>query len=384
MRLLRPAREGRIIKSMKIGILTTFEVSNHGAVLQAYASVQNLKALGADPVLLRYPAQRREKGGVARALQGLSRVVRAPKDKLLWRGQVKAFQHEKERIFRRFVEERLPVGEAYNRPQGLCAAMVGSDMVLDIRRGYTKALFGVGVESPRVFAYAASFGYTDEAFLAASPHREEIVRALSKFGAIGYRDRHTRRLLDSLSLHVPMRETIDPVLLYGFEQERDAWGDDPGGEAPYLLVYAYYPTMNRPGEIRSIRRYARKHGLRIVSCGYFHAWCDASVNASPEMFVRLFAGARAVVTDTFHGSIFAMLFHKPFASILRDNGFKVRHLLDSAGLMGRIAQEGGIAAALDSEIEWTAFDAWLVRARDESAIFLREMAGEDKRIPLFS
>ena len=140
---------------MSVGILTWHRAVNHGAVLQAYASMRVLADLGTDPMLLDY-----ERHVIAE--RSRAEMLRDKALKLLT-GQVRhlpaqrAFQSGKRQVFEAFVRDELKVG-------GLCTqtpcetVMIGSDMVFNLRQGYSGYMFGEGLQAGRLFAYAASAG----------------------------------------------------------------------------------------------------------------------------------------------------------------------------------------------------------------------------------
>src|SRR6218665_38869 len=103
--------------------------------------------------------------------------------------------------------------------------------------------------------------------------------------------------------------------------------------------------MESEEEINAIKAFAAKEGLRVVSAGFFHEWCDENVVVTPFELLRVFADASYVVTDTFHGSIFALKAEKKLATLIRDksqwgsNSNKVRFLLEQFGMGSRILSD---------------------------------------------
>ena len=355
---------------MSVGILTWHRAVNHGAVLQAYASLRILEGLGVQPVLLdyeRHAVDERSRGEMLRdkALKLLTGQVRnLPAQR--------AFQAEKKKVFAAFVQDRLHAG-------GLCTQtpcetiMIGSDMVFNLRQGYTGCMFGEGLQAERLFSYAASAGGSTPADAERFGVTDRIREGLRRFGSIGVRDAETAAFVKALSGRTDCTETIDPVLLYGYEREIAAAGDSRWAEhAPYMVLYSYHGHMENGAEVRAARAYAKKHGLRVVSCGYHHAWCDECVNAEPLEMPVIFAHAACVLTDTFHGTVFSLITGRRFASIVRGNAYKLTDLLNKCGMAAHIARgAGGIEAALDLPRSDGAYEAWLREQRAASLAFLR-------------
>ena len=139
----------------------------------------------------------------------------------------------------------------------------------------------------------------------------------------------------------------------------------------YILIYAYDSTMNDKETVKQIKKYAQAKGLKIISCGYYHKWCDEIVCASPKEFVEMIKHAKFVITDTFHGTVFSLLMHKNFASIIRKNGFKLRYLLECSGMKDRIVSDD-IELVLNNIPEYEKFDNWIMKEREKSLRFIKE------------
>lgn len=365
---------------MKIGILTWYKALNHGAVLQTYASCKVLECLGVSPVVLDYCWNLNEnndlKGKILRYIKKFS--IR----QVLWHVKVKSWRKEKKRAFDSFVQLKLPLGDIYNREKGLDAAYIGSDMVFDFSEGYNPFMYGIDVPADYVFSYAASFGYSTIDMLEAFPNRHEIVTALKKLKAVGYRDQNTLDILRHYGADVPVFECIDPVLLYGFKQELDEWDSGKWNKRKYIVIYAYDSTMNDIDTVNKIKEIARTECLEVISCGYYHKWCDSSVPASPEEFVEMIKNATYVITDTFHGTVFSTIMHKQFVSIVRKNAFKLKYFLEQSGLSSQICCETQtLPSILHKKVEYQDFDRWLLEKRDTSMHFVKnnvEAAGQGK------
>ncbi len=356
---------------MKVGILTWYKAINHGAVLQTYASSELLKNMKATPVVLDYNWIITDE--VDKKARILRRLKKLSPSKAIWYLNVKKIFGKKSANFQMFIDQQINVGKDYSKEKDLDAVYIGSDMVFDITEGYNPYMHGEGVNSPYIFSYAASFGYTSSELLKASGHYDAIQYNLSKLKAIGYRDEKTRSLCEEMGLDVPMTETIDPVLCYGFEREVESWDTGKWSNQKFLLIYAYDSTMNDKETICAIKKYAKDNSLKIVSCGYYHKWCDECVPAAPDEFLEMFKHAACIITDTFHGTAFSLILHKKFTSIIRENGFKVRYLLECSGLQNRISSSASdIAAIISKNPDFSTFDQWVEEARIKSRGFIQE------------
>ena len=108
--------------------------------------------------------------------------------------------------------------------------------------------------------------------------------------------------------------------------------------------------LDFPAWLRTaVRRWSRKAGLPLVSVGYFNGWADEQrVSAGPLEFASLVAGAQAVVTNFFHGCVFAMLYGKPWAAHPSDyRSIKIPDLASMLGAEDRLVDEATSEASLE-------------------------------------
>lgn len=221
-----------------------------------------------------------------------------------------------------------------------------------------------------MISYAASFGPTTMEDIGRRHCVPLVKSGLEGMDAISVRDRNSARIVEQLTGRKPQM-VCDPVILYGYKDEIARF--EPLNTEKYLLVYAYDNRMNGAEEVRAIREYARRRGLKTVSPGFYHSWCDRNVNVDPVQLLRYFAQAECVVTDTFHGTVMSLVTGRDMAVMLRDNGNKLVNLLEEYGLTDRIV---GDFSELDSvfsrKIDYGRVNAELERRRAEGMAFLKE------------
>lgn len=359
---------------MKIGILTWHKECNHGAVLQAYASQEVLKKLGADPVMLDYIAN--GDNNMDNALKKrLKRVIKRLKPNALKvRMMLPKWNDVKVKKFADFRAEMCALGDMYSAEKGLDKVLIGSDMVFDFYEGYNPFMYGKNVNCDYIFAYAACFGYTTDELFETYEHKDEIIAYIKKMKALSYRDDNTGHLLRKYCGENNAVKTIDPVMLYGFKEERHLWSKH-NNRTPYMVIYSYTYNMDAPNEIRTIKRFAKNKGLKIISVGYIHTWCDEIVNASPMEFIDLFENANYIVTDTFHGTVFSLTFSKQFAVVVRNNAFKVVDVLNSVGLKSKV--EKSLEEQFKEGVDYRYVESNIESLRKESFEYLKNQVIEN-------
>lgn len=353
---------------MKVGILTWYKEINHGAVLQAYSSMKILNSLNINPSFIDYHRTVTNNLGIRKTTK--KRIGRLISGDYLLNNQYNLFNREKGQNFESFRKKHfVSVSPASDH---FACVMVGSDMVFSLVQGFSPFMFGIGIDTDYLFSYAACSGGTSVELVKKLGKESCITSALESFRSIGCRDSETIKFVESLCPNKDTVETIDPVLLYGFNSERKEWNTGKWEHHnPFILVYSYHGDINKNKEIQHIKRYAKENRLSIVSCGYYHPWCDECVNCGPEEFVEMFANASAVVTDTFHGTVFSIVFSKRFCSIIRGNAFKLEHLLCQCGLSNRIAKDNrSVYAVLNTDIDYEICNKWLEEERKKSKSFI--------------
>lgn len=354
---------------MRVGILTWHKALNHGAVLQAYASQKILRELGADTIVCNYD-RKIAKVSLKYKISTLIRYI--SNGMLKYRYKWKQFDKEKQPLFVDFIREYIDEGDYYDK-ENVDIAYIGSDMVFNLKQGYSAYMFGHGVNATTIFSYAASAGGTNLEMAKRMGIENDIKNGLERFSAIGCRDTETIEFVNSICSNKKTCLNIDPVLLYGFDKEKCDWDTGVWSKnRPYILVYSYHSHMDTQNEVKSIQDFAKKNGLEIVSCGYYHPWCDKNINASPKEFLEMFNNARYVITDTFHGTVFSLICKKQFVTIIRDNAFKVAYLLEDTGLETRIVKNiSNLGTVLYTGIDYKQFDEWLQFSREKSLAYIK-------------
>lgn len=110
-----------------------------------------------------------------------------------------------------------------------------------------------------------------------------------------------------------------------------------------------------------------------------------ALNADPADFLTLIRNAKYVITDSFHGAVFSLMFHKDFCLLERIKNDKVSpmnvrlyDLLEMVGLEDHIQHDAaGVAAVLQKHIDFAAVDAKLAARAEQSRDYLRRALGEE-------
>ncbi len=369
---------------MTVKILSMQRVLNYGSFMQAYALKREIESLGRVVRFADFEAGTpRHRGVKVKPITRLDRLKRLPQAVLSPMSILdsRRFRRNLRYMFEHVAWPILGMGRELDLDHCADVFVIGSDEVFNYtqnhRFGYVPAFFGHGVQAERVVAYAASAGYANVDDVEADGMVDEIASGLGRFSHIGVRDNNTFELVRRFSGTEPTM-VLDPTLIHDFTEEiRTASTVEIG--RPYVLVYAYHGRLDESGDITAVRRLAARRGWLIVSAGFHHRWCDLNLVPAPFELLRLFQGAAAVVTDTFHGSIFATLTQRPFAALLRhashrgSNANKLTFLLEQLGLESRIAPSvEEVGDVLESVTDFGAVHHRLAPLARTSRAFLAE------------
>jgi hypothetical protein len=312
----------------KIGVLTFHRSINYGSYWQARCLVEGLRARGHDVRLLDHDCERVRRSELGCALQPeLPR--RTP------RALLKAYA-AKARKFAQAVGS-LPLSRRFSldEPRGAGEydlIVVGSDEVWNFRHpwyGSEPIFFGDGLNAERLVSYAASFGNHS------AWHGIECdwARKLERFSRISVRDENSWHLVKSGTGREPAL-VLDPCLQFDGLPE----AEEAASSSRYAVVYGHgFPAWLR----QRVRRWADGKGLALVSVGYRNDWTDDQrLSAGPIEFARAMSGASAVVTNFFHGCVFALLNRKPWVSSPSDyRAIKIPDLAATIGAQHRLIGE---------------------------------------------
>lgn len=140
---------------------------------------------------------------------------------------------------------------------------------------------------------------------------------------------------------------------------------------PYIFVYGFEtsPTM-----IEAIREISEYYKIRVINGSPTRIKLDIEAenvfNYAPDQFLSFIHGACYVVTNSFHGTAFSLIYHKQFTTVLHQSrGQRMRDLLEKVGLSNRIYDNKKSDYA--NKIDYNNVDIKLAALREHSIEFLK-------------
>ncbi|OWV06479.1 polysaccharide pyruvyl transferase family protein [Fibrobacter sp. UWH1] len=300
---------------MKIGIITLPLHSNYGGVIQAFV-LQNVlrdfghdvRVISKDPFLKKssFPIQilRYLKRFALRILKKSSAPV------FLERDYNKACS-----LLNVFVSKRMDcqiVSELSEiRESDYETLIFGSDQIW--RPQYAKygwgsienafGRFALG-QNVKKIAYAASFGVD---FWEMTDEETQNCACLAKtFSAISVREMSGIQLCRDY-LGVSAQTVLDPTLLWTKERYQKVCAEIPEKKERFLVAY----VLNKSNDIQSLcEQIALEKGLSVRMFS-----SDDKASLSVQEWLAMFRDASYVVTDSFHGTVFSIIFEKEFKCV---------------------------------------------------------------------
>lgn len=327
----------------KIGILSMQRIKNYGSFLQAYALKKILQEMGHDVEFVDYhigePIVKEDnmKNDKIKKILNILKGKESIKQKIQYLFYKKNFAKNYYKI--------LELTKKPNYNPELDVLIIGSDEVFNCIQanknvGYSLELFGKNNRARKTITYAASFGNTTIEKLKKYGKDKEISELLEKINAISVRDKNSGLIVEKLT-NQKVEYNLDPVLIYDYMKKCELIPNIDIKEK-YVIVYAYSGRISAE-ETNYIRKYAKKNGFKVYAIGGAQKCADKFISCTPFEVLSYFKNAELVITDTFHGSIFSIINHKNFVTLVRKsignaygNEEKLIDLLERLKLKNRI------------------------------------------------
>jgi len=349
-------------EGMHVEVITRHAVRNYGSVLQAFATKLLLAEAGADPRFVDYRQPGYDDTGWSVANRGSMRGKSWPL-RAAYAGLRDAGTRRIGRAFQSFVDAELTVTDRVYRSlpelerstefSGSAYYCAGSDQVWNVEYNVDNRPYYLDFapRGARKFSLASSIG------AASLPPDEErrLVDALQRFAGVSVREQDAAEYLHALGVGV--EQHVDPTLAISADTWRTFAGPSTVG-APYIAVY----QLNEMDGFRDVVDVVSSRlGLPVKRIEYWRG--PRSRHHPSEIlptvlgFVALIRDSAFVVTDSFHGSVFATQFGRPFVAVAPPRyAGRISSLLDLIGEPQRLVQDAdqGAGVATGSSLPATA------------------------------
>ena len=340
---------------MKIGVVTYFNIKNYGSALQAYSLKTVANGLGHDIVFLNVRedkpaykiAHKFHVGFVTLIKCALFKNARKTHKEIrtLRQKSESGISHESAKLFDEFLCKQLPNVNMDRaslkkaaRTENFGAFICGSDQIwspLSLHLSGYKYL-NFAPRNKRI-AYAPSFG------VAAVPdyNKAFVRKMLLGFDDISVREHQGAKIVKELISKEPP-VVLDPTMLLSGAEWRTLYKAHTPRISKEKYALCYFFDEPEKETVEQIVEYSRKNNLKmlVLSSGNTQLLSKGAelVNAGPLEFLRYVDEAECVFTNSFHGSVFSILFGRPLKVFGRSHSDTVKQtsridtLLENTGL----------------------------------------------------
>lgn len=352
---------------MRIGIVTQPLYNNYGGLLQNYALQQVLKRLGYEVKTIDFVGRTSfTRYLLSICKQLLIAILKRRRPQIRPYVAIPTFRNP---IMAEFVNnhiDRTRIVHSYNKKivseEHFDAVITGSDQVWrPIYNSYIEDMFLKFVPgSIKKIAYAASFGVDTWEYNAELTKR--CAKQAKRLDAISVREA-TGVELCRTHLGMNAEHVLDPTILAGAEAYKPLLKEKTE-EQDYLFAYILDITPEKQAYVENM---AKSKGLKAIIKS-----ADKNATLSVEDWLSMIANSSMVVTDSFHGTVFSILFHREFYSIVNTarGGTRFSSLLSPLGLEHRMGDVSQLTLTEPSPIDWQQVDKILDKHRQDSMNFL--------------
>lgn len=373
-------------KLKNIGIITYYR-DNYGSILQCYAVKSYLECSGYKCHVL-YQKMDQKILRFKRLLGHLYKAVRYKEYFAHYMIMRKAMQCEKGYLTDGARSKQNKFVESVLKPEGytwkeLCqlanrddyvAFIAGSDQIWNASLGIEPLYFLRFAEKQKRIALAPSFGVSQ----IPEYNKKEICKGLNGFSRIAVREETGEKIVNELC-EVPVIQVVDPTFLW----EQKDWSKFVCGEVVPDGSYIFVHFLNSPGEktVKKIEDLSVQIGAKVICFSYVHEEYQIFkqsnfVEGDPKEYLALIENAKYVCTDSFHSTVFSIIFHKNFFAFPRNylhnnpQSSRLTDMLMRYGLMENYVQSQ--KELEENRVDWNYIDEILKKERAMLRKYIKE------------
>lgn len=384
----------------KIAVVSCYFKHNYGSMLQAYATQMALDKLNYDnetiditgfdgeikKAKLKYFAKASLTSDILLSKFGMAKNVLKKK---LSKGEYTNKIQIRDKKFDDFSKKYFRLSPIYSSMTELSnkceerysSVLVGSDQLwlpANIAANYYTLSFVP--DTVNTIAYSTSFGQSQ---LPKSVAKKASV-FLNKIKHIGVREETGQKLVkDIVGRNVPV--VCDPTMLFTGEEWMSIQQEAPIVDGKYIFCYF---LGNNPSHREFVKRLKKKTGYKVVALTHLDEYIKSDENyadetpydVDPADFVNLIRNAKYICTDSFHCSVFSILYRKQFLTFRRFNrdtiqstNSRLDSLFNLVGVDNRFVNpEDDVKKYLNIDTDYDLVHEKLAKVREQSYIYLKK------------
>lgn len=195
-------------------------------------------------------------------------------------------------------------------------------------------------------SYAASIGVEN----IPESRKNEYIKTIGTMDAVSVRENEAAKLIKQL-LDKDVNVVLDPTLLLNDNQ----WAEFERApkDCPSKYVLTYFLTKQSREIEEYVEKYARDRGMQLIKLNDLSQ--EKWFSISPNEFIYMIHHCDYFFTDSFHGTVFSLVFEKNFYTFSRrlinntqKQGSRIRTLLGGVGLLDRFYEDGNLPIPEDA------------------------------------
>lgn len=380
----------------KIGIITTFKANNYGAELQAFALQNKLKRLGYDSYLIDYLFYKNRKHKPCNESKPLKKfpLLKKIKNKFLYRvilplidlygdyfnkklklrkKNFLSFHANNSNLTKTFYSYK----ELYNYTFDFDVYCVGSDQVWNPNTATSIEPYFLtfAPNNAKKISYASSFGVSQ---IPEPELKDKYRQLLNNIDILSSREKQGVQLIKDITGRDAVN-VLDPTLLLNKEEwEEFANFENEYVKNKYIVLYNIHESEAILKLAYKIHKETGYPILKICKRAVLLPRYKKVINvktAGPAEFIGLIKNAGYIITNSFHGTVFSILFNKKFFSIMpqkANNNSRVEDLLKLLNLNNRLFYDNMSINLIDynSNIDYDSVERILNYQREKSIEYL--------------
>lgn len=379
-----------------IGVCIKYFHENYGGMLQAFATVTMLEKRGLEYELIQYQKHYSLWGKLKQVPRLFNSILLNDKKEAF----LKKMGKRKHPDFLKNDSIRLAAFDSFKKEKftQLSPIFIGFNALCKGANRYSAIITG----SDQLWSPAGL--PTNFYNLMFVPNHIRKISIASSFGVKyipWYQIKRTREYLNRIEF-VSMRENrgseivkeltgrdvptiLDPVFLFNATEWADLIPSKEEYKEPY--IFAYF-LGNNPSFRNAVTAVAKRLNCKVVTLRHLDQYVEsdesfgdyAPYNVDPARFLNILRGASYICTDSFHGSVFSIIHHKPFVTFNRydekskhSKNSRIETLCNNLSLTNRrFSNSENLFKQLTEEIDYTSVDKKLQQLRKHTDNYLNE------------
>lgn len=313
----------------RAALITCHNIKNYGSVFQTYATTVIFKEFGYEVTVIDYQRPDTDNEGFRKKILEESHLARKFGLKHIFPLVLNPSFSKMERVFSGFLKKNIDLtGKRYLTEDALkqdCPEaelyISGSDQIWnsDINGRIEKPYYLSFVpDNKNKISFASSFGKTK----LREDEKDENRRLLKRYKWLTTREESGAEIIKDLGINA--EPVLDPTLWLSKAQWEELAEPikKPGN---YILVYQLHQNSNMDQYVKKIEKVYGMPCFRIDL--YYHYMIKAGKHVicpTPGQVISLVKNADCIISDSFHMTVFSIIFNKRFVSIYSENSFNDR------------------------------------------------------------